>query len=167
MRQYGFTFTELLVAMVLVMLIATLAMPAFGDMIEAQRRRDAALQLASGLRAARVEAITRHQVVLLQAIDDDWSKGWRMTLNPSGQGAGDEANVLLTERAFSGKIPITARLRDRPYVVFNRLGAPANSNGTLFICERNQAVSHYRVIIAVTGRVLVEAGREAEPYCER
>ncbi|MGV6397570.1 GspH/FimT family pseudopilin [Pseudomonas caspiana] len=165
MKQSGFTLIELFVTLVVMGVVASVALPAMAEMVTAQRRFDVAQQLASGLRTARVEAITRHQVILLHAIDEDWSKGWRISTNPSGKGAGDERNVLLTERSFGGKIPIAARLRDRPYVSFNSLGATSTSNGRLFICDQEEAVSHYEVIIAVTGRVTIENQKKPEERC--
>ena len=165
MKQSGFTLIELFVTLVVIGVVASVAVPAMAEFVAAQRRFDVAQQLASGLRTARVEAITRNQAVLLHAIDEDWSKGWRISTNPSGKGAGDERNVLLTERSYSGTVPIAARLRNRPYVSFNSLGAPATSNGTLFICDKGEAVSHYEVIIAVTGRVTIESRKKPEQRC--
>lgn len=165
MRQAGFTLIELLVVLTVIGILAGVGVPAFAEMIAAQRRFDAAQQLASGLRNARVEAITRHQVVLLHAIDGDWSKGWSISTNPSGKGAGDERNVLLTEKAYSGKVRITASLRNRPYVSFNLWGAPTVSNGSLYICDKNQIASHYAVRVAVNGHVRIEKGKADEPYC--
>lgn len=166
MKQTGFTLIELLVTMVVIAVLAGLAAPAFAEMIAAQRRLDAAQQLASGLRTARLEAILRQEVTMLHAIDGQWAKGWRISLNPSGKGPGDESDTLLIERAYSGDTPIVGRLRGMPYVVFNRLGAPSTYNGTLFICEKHKAISHHRVVLAVTGRVTLISGKAATPLCQ-
>ena len=53
MKQAGFTLVELMVTLVLLAVISLVALPALGEMVDAQRRQDVAQQLASGIRSAR------------------------------------------------------------------------------------------------------------------
>jgi len=165
MKQAGFSLIQLLVGVVLIAITAQIAVPGFAQLMEAQRREDAARQVASGIRSARTEAILRNQVVLVHAIDDDWSRGWRIIVDLNGKGVGDENNPVLIERAYAGKVPIAGNFRGNSYVRFNGLGVPLNSNGTLHVCEAKQPISRYQVILAATGRVRVESNKAEEKRC--
>ena len=56
----GFTLIELVTAMAMLAIMITWAVPAFADLVDGQRLRAAAYQLAADLRQARGEAIARH-----------------------------------------------------------------------------------------------------------
>lgn len=165
MRQSGFTVVELLVTLVVIGVVVTLAAPAFGEIITHQRRQDAAQQLASGIRTARTEAILRGQPVVIRAIENDWSKGWQIVVDPKNS----VDDVVLVERARSGKVLVMGNRPVRRSIRFNELGAPTVSGsflaGTLFICDSKAAVSHYTVVMARTGRVRIENQVQPEPLC--
>lgn len=56
----GFTLIELVTAMAVLAIMIAWAVPAFSDLIDGQRLRAAAYQLAADLRQARNEAVARH-----------------------------------------------------------------------------------------------------------
>lgn len=56
----GFTLIELMVTIAVAAIMLTWALPAFTDLIDSQRLRAAAQQVATDLRYARSEAIRRH-----------------------------------------------------------------------------------------------------------
>ncbi|WP_426115982.1 GspH/FimT family pseudopilin [Pseudomonas sp. DSP3-2-2] len=165
MKQAGFTLVELMVTLVVLSVISLVALPALGEVIDAQRRLDAAQQLASGIRTARTEAILRNQVVTIHSIDADWSNGWRIIADKDGKGP-DEDDPVLVERAASGKARVVGNTTVASRISFNGLGAPIRVfNGTLSVCLKNQPVSHYRVIMAATGRVRIESREKPEALC--
>jgi type IV fimbrial biogenesis protein FimT len=170
MEQRGFGLVQLLVGMTLIAIVAQLAIPGFTPLIEAQRRDDAARQLASGIRSARTEAIMRNQVVLIHAIDDDWSLGWRMIVDHNGEGAGDESNPVLMERASSGKVTIVGNRTVKRFVRFNGLGTPLHASGgffagTLHVCDTEQSASDYQVVLSKTGRVSLRNDKAENTLC--
>lgn len=165
MKNAGFTLVELLVALVLIAVMSALALPALGEMADRQRRLDAAQQLASGIRTARTEAIMRNQIVTIHGIDDDWSNGWRIILDADGKGPDDDDTVLI-ERATSGKTRVVGNQKVKNHIRFNGLGAVMGAaNGTLFVCLRDQPVSHYQVVLALTGRVRIRNQEQPEELC--
>ncbi|HEX8596817.1 MAG TPA: GspH/FimT family protein [Pseudomonas sp.] len=165
MKYAGFTLVELLVTLVVATVISTLALPALGEMIDRQRRSDAAQQLASGLRTARTEAIMRNQTVTIHSIGDDWSNGWRIIADKDGKGP-DEDDPVLVERAASGKVKIVGNTNVAKHIRFTGLGNPVGfSNGTLFICLKDQPVSAHRVIMAKTGRIRINSNENPEQLC--
>lgn len=87
MRRYrGLSLIELLIALALLALSATLAMPSFTATLERQRVKAALFQLGSQFAVARNTAITQRRVVslcpsqggLACRSDSDWSRGWMM-----------------------------------------------------------------------------------------
>ncbi|MBA1229948.1 prepilin-type N-terminal cleavage/methylation domain-containing protein [Pseudomonas viridiflava] len=165
MKPSGFTLIELLVVVALVAILANVATPSVTQIIDSNRRLVAAQELASGIRSARVAAITHNQLVTVHAIEADWSKGWRIILDPDGKGP-DDQDVLLIERARTANTRIVGNRKLAGHLTFNGLGGLVNrANGTLFVCVRNQPVSHYRVIVAATGRVRIADQKTESPLC--
>ncbi len=71
----GFTLTELMVAIAIIVIIASLTAPSFSGMIEKQRLQGAADRFYASLQLTRSEAIKRHTAVTLSATiseDDSW-----------------------------------------------------------------------------------------------
>ncbi|MBI6854496.1 GspH/FimT family pseudopilin [Pseudomonas lijiangensis] len=165
MKHAGFTLIELLIVVAIVAILANVASPPFTDLIDANRRHVAAQELASGIRSARVAAITRNQVVTLYAIEGDWSNGWRIITDTTANGPDDD-DTLLVERAINGKTRIVGNSKIAEYISFTGLGGLRKAaNGTFHVCVRDEPVSHYRVIVAITGRVRVENDKIPTDLC--
>ncbi|SDS12830.1 type IV fimbrial biogenesis protein FimT [Pseudomonas asplenii] len=168
MYQRGLSLVELLLVLVVVAILARLAGPSFGELIASQRRQLSAEQLALGLQTARTEAILRSQAVVIHAINDDWSQGWRIILDLSGQGPEDDSNPMLIERQDSAHGPIVGNQHVRSFVRFSSIGAPTNdgvAGGTLHICAGHKPLSQHRVVLARTGRIRLETGEKQEALC--
>ncbi|WP_017905405.1 GspH/FimT family pseudopilin [Pseudomonas asplenii] len=168
MHQRGLSLVELLAVLVVIAVLARLAAPSFGERLASQRRQLSAEQLALGLQTARTEAILRNQAVIIHALNDDWSQGWRIILDLSGQGPGDDSNPTLVERQDSSAGPIVGNQHVRSFVRFSSIGAPTNdgvAGGTLHICAANKPLSQHRVVLARTGRIRLETGEKQEALC--
>ncbi|MFJ4145416.1 GspH/FimT family pseudopilin [Pseudomonas sp. NPDC089734] len=165
MKHAGFTLVELLIVIALVAILANVASPPFSDLIDANRRLTAAQELASGIRSARAAAIMHSQVVTIHALEGDWSKGWRIIIDPKGNGPSED-DTLLIERAIDGKARIIGNSKVAEYLSFSSLGGLKKAaNGTFHVCIRDQPVSHYRVIVAITGRVRVVDAKVTTDAC--
>ncbi|KAA0949510.1 MULTISPECIES: GspH/FimT family pseudopilin [unclassified Pseudomonas] len=171
MKQRGFTLIELLVGLILSSVLAQLAAPSFKGLLESQRRQSAAETLAAGLRYARTEAITRNRTVVIHALDNDWSLGWRVVLDLNGRGHLDEGNPVLLERQDSGRIPIVGNTPVRTQIRFSGLGEPLLSAaggfraGTVHVCATDQQLSLYQVVLAPTGRISLRNNKTEQPLC--
>ncbi|TDV65794.1 GspH/FimT family protein [Pseudomonas sp. LP_7_YM] len=165
MKQTGLTLLELLIVLVLIAVTATLAAPAFGTLIESQRRQDTAQQLVSGLRLARVEAILRSQPVIVQAQEGDWSQGWHVFVDINRNQFRDEDEPILAERSGHQNVRVVGNRRVAMRIGFDNTGRLLNNaNGTLAVCLKDSPVSRYQIAIAVTGRVtLRSSGFTTEP----
>lgn len=170
MRQDGLTLIQLLIALALIGASLVFVLPSLQSWVRDQQRAVIAYELASGLRSARAEAILRQRDVLVQAIDGDWGLGWWMLLDENGQGAADPANPVLLERRSSGQVPVVGNTRLATRARFIPQGWPAHTgtapgNGTLHVCAVGLAVSHWRVVIANSGRIRLESGAREEALC--
>lgn len=168
MRQPGFSLIELLMGLTIVGIVLLLISPAFAALTASNHREEAARSLYTGLRAARTEAISRNQSVVIHGINDDWSQGWRMILDLNGQGHEDSSNPLLLEHRNGIQVPIVGNLYVRTSVRFSPLGKPSGGGfqaGTLHICAAREAMSHYQVVLASTGRVSLRSDKVAQALC--
>jgi type IV fimbrial biogenesis protein FimT len=164
-KQTGLTLIELLAGLVLIGIVTALAAPAFGALIDAQRRQDTAQQMLSGLRLARVEAILRSQPVIMQASQASWSQGWQVFVDTNRNQFRDDDEVILAERSGQRNVEVVGNGRVSRRIGFDSSGRLLNNtNGTLAVCLRDAPASHYQIAIAVTGRVtLRSSGFTTEP----
>lgn len=172
MQQQGFTLIELLLGLVLSAILAHLAVPNFKHLLQSQQRQSAAKSLAGGLRYARTEAIARNRAVVIHALHDDWSQGWRVILDVSGRGQLDDDNPVLLERQDSGRVPIMGNGPVKSQVRFSGLGEPVFSGGgfragTVHVCATDQAQSLYQIVLAPSGRISLRSDRAEQALCRR
>jgi type IV fimbrial biogenesis protein FimT len=102
LRARGFTLIELLVAVVVLVVLLGLGVPAFKETIATQRIKTASFDLFSALNYARSEAVKRNTSISLKAGETSsgaWTTGWRVE-DGSGnrlRSWGSTSNVAITE----------------------------------------------------------------------
>ena len=170
MQQRGFSLIELLLGLIVSSILANLAVPSFKNLLQSQARQNVAQSLAQGLRYARTEAITRNRAVVIHALDDDWSQGWRVILDVSGRGHLDDANPVLLVRQDSGRTPVVGNGPVKSQVRFSGLGEPVFSAGgfragTVHVCATDQAHSLYQVVLAPSGRISLRSDNAEQALC--
>lgn len=170
MQQRGFTLIELLLGLIVSGILANLAVPSFKSLLESQQRHSAAQSLAQGLRYARTEAIARNRAVVIHALDDDWSQGWRVIVDMSGRGHLDDDNPVLLERQDSGQVPIVGNGPLKSQVRFSGLGEPIFSGGgfragTVHVCATDQPQSLHQIVLAPSGRISLRSDRAEQALC--
>ena len=77
-RAGGFTLTELAVSVAIAAIVATLALPAFNNIIAQKRAQVFASALYATLAKTRSEALTLNNNVTLQSKAGGWNAGWQM-----------------------------------------------------------------------------------------
>ncbi|MGB3127988.1 MAG: GspH/FimT family protein [Pseudomonas sp.] len=170
MPQRGFTLIELLFSLLLSGILAQLAVPGFTGLLKSQQRTSAANSLADGLRFARAEAITRNRAVIIHALEDDWSRGWRVIVDASGRGPLDDTNPVLLERQDSGRVAMAGNGPVKTQVRFSGLGEPVFAAGgfragTVHVCDTEQAQSVYQVVLAPSGRISLRSENTEQALC--
>jgi type IV fimbrial biogenesis protein FimT len=152
----GFTLVELLVAMALLAILATLAAPGFGEYLRNCRRAATVNTLSHTIHVARALASTRGQpIILCPSVDGsrcssgpDWSHEW--LLQPDGSDpAADDAPLRVVRPATAGARQSVRANRDA--IRFTAL-TPAATTATLTVCDERGSRAARAVIISRVGR---------------
>ena len=172
MPQQGFSLIELLMGLAIGAIVLLLVSPAFATLRESNHRDQAAQSLLDGLRNARTLAITRNQSVVIHGINGDWSQGWRIILDISGNGPKDSSNPLLVEHASEARVPVVGNWLVSRYIRFSSLGQPlmpgrAFQAGTLHVCSAREPVSQRQIVLAATGRVRLNSKEAEQALCQK
>ncbi|WOD12125.1 GspH/FimT family pseudopilin [Pseudomonas sp. NyZ704] len=170
MVSRGFTLVELLVALVVLGILISIGMPAFGKMIDQQRMDSGLSALTGSLNMARQEAVRRNRPVTLTAIEADWNNGWLMFLDNNRNGQLDAGEKLLREMAPDAVLRIDANKPVSLYVRFNGRGETQLLNGgfqagTFRFCPLASSDHGRRLTINQVGRWRVESGPIKSGYC--
>lgn len=75
----GFTLIELMVTLGILVIVLSVAMPAYQSIIQNNRVRAVTTDLHSALVLARSEAVKRNANVVVTAVSGQWGNGWGIT----------------------------------------------------------------------------------------
>jgi len=101
----------------------------------------------------------------MQALDNDWSRGWNVFVDSNRNQFKDEGELSLTEFASHRNVRVVGNSKVAARIGFDNTGRLLNNaNGTLAVCLKDSPVSRYQLAIAVTGRVTLRSeGFGSEP----
>ncbi len=157
MKQHGLTLLELVIAIAMVALVASLALPSFGSAAERGRLKLVAETLASDLAEARFEAAQRGQVVFLdyRAGAADWC--WAVATAPGcACGSAQPCQLKAVRAADHGGI----RLVEAESSAFDMTGKAAAPGGALLQSARGDRL---RVKLSAMGRASICLAAGAVP----
>ncbi|MGM0785633.1 MAG: GspH/FimT family pseudopilin [Pseudomonadota bacterium] len=156
----GFTLIELVIALAVMAILATWAVPGLQAQAARQEVTSDVMRLKTALAMARNAAITRRTPIVVCPLDGSTSAGcsngndWtRPLLIKPWNDAGAPALRILAD----GEVDSITYREDRP-VRFTALGRASGYNGTFRICGRRGNAA--RVIVSNFGRVRVESGAD-------
>ncbi|MFN3581472.1 MAG: GspH/FimT family pseudopilin [Pseudomonas sp.] len=170
MTNRGFTLIELTVALLILGLLLSIGLPAFGKLIE-QQRVDSGLGLFSrSLNFARQEAVRLNRPVTVAAIDEDWNQGWVIFLDSNHDGRYDEGERLLLQVAADEKLRMHGNTPVARYVRFNAVGESQLLNGgfqagTFRFCPQSPEGMGRKLVVNRVGRWRVERTVIEPEYC--
>lgn len=141
-RSAGFTLIELIVAVAIVGIMASIAAPSFKDLMVDQRVKSASFDVTAALILARSEALKQNGSVTLTPSSGEWANGWTIT--------GPDAATLGTQGAYATSITITGPAS----IIYNRSGRSASATTvTLQVAAASgRTVSPRCISVGVTGQ---------------
>jgi len=166
----GFTLLELLVAMLVLGVLASIGIPAFSSTIDRQRIDSAVTSLSSGLAYTRLEAVRRNRVVTIAPIGADWNTGWRIFIDTNNNGVFDAGEELLREDLPSRVAFIHANTPVASFVRYNARGESILLNGgfqagTFRFCPSQSGAQGRIMVLNRVGRIRTAREAIAEHYC--
>ncbi|MCA1798723.1 MAG: GspH/FimT family pseudopilin [Xanthomonadaceae bacterium] len=158
----GFTLIELLTVVALIGVIGAMALPAFTQMIENNRRVAAVNDLLSTIHVARSEAITRNQRISICPANTGqtaceaggWQKGWLIFRDVGADGvfeAVDGDEIIRVGDGLRGNLSVVSA-EFQSAVTFGPNGRVAGGDGTILLCADGVATAVRRIDIDRTGR---------------
>jgi len=169
--QIGYSLIELMVAVGLVAVLASVAAPSFTSAMQSSRMTSHYNSLSASLTLARSEGIKRASNVSVCAMESDeacgtdWNKGW-FVFSDNGETVGnfddgeeiikrvtlDDPNLMITNSARLN--PGIAPPADRPFIRFGPRGA-SNWRGSGFfqLCDDRGTAQSRAAIITLSGAV--------------
>ncbi len=156
-HQNGFSLVELMIAIAIVGILASYALPAFRNFILDQRVKTATSNFYAALVTARSEAMKRNASTNLNQIGGNWTKGWTVTLAGGG--------VVLTQNVPKD-ITVT-ELNGLTTVVYSWTGRPAASSIDANFVLSASGVEARCVSLSLSGmpRITVDTDRDATNGC--
>jgi type IV fimbrial biogenesis protein FimT len=166
-NRSGFTVIEMMIALSVLAVILTLAVPAFGRFMEQQRLTARANELVAHLQFARGQAISRGTLVAACPSRDGrtctggnrWEHGWIVYLDPDKAGQPAEGEDVL--RVVQAMPEHVIHSGGRHRVRFKGSGVAYGTNLTLRVCARGNPEAARAVIVSNPGRV--RATRDVDP----
>lgn len=166
-KQSGFTLLELLIALAVISIVLTVAVPSFQSIIEKNSVTTSINEFAASLRLARTEAVKRGRLVVVCPSSDQascsgaWNDGWLIFEDTNGNGtysAADDTLIRIHDALSSG---ITLEWSDtdsaawdddlNTSIQYNSRGYITTTDGTFKVCSRSRNNMWARAL--VVGRV--------------
>jgi type IV fimbrial biogenesis protein FimT len=136
----GFTITETMVTVAVLVILIGLATPSFREIILAQGVKTASFDVFSGLILARSEAVTRNTTVTVTPSGGNWSDGWTIA-DSSGEVV--RRQDRLPQVIISGPSSVT----------YNGAGRLTTGGTSISLMTNGGRVTHARCIsIDLSGR---------------
>jgi type IV fimbrial biogenesis protein FimT len=156
-KQHGFTLGELMIALTVMGIGLSVAVPGFQTVVKNSRRTTATNQLVTTMHMARSEAVTRNlQVVVCPSTDGaacaaaPWNKGWIVFADANTNQLVDGAETVLASIPELTNLDINTT--EFPNFFIYRpsgrimVNAPAQNTGQLTFCD-SRGADHARVVI--------------------
>lgn len=154
----GFTLIEIMIALAVLSILGTLAVPGFSNLLQDSARTSAVNSFIHTVFLARSEAIKRGQVVSICKSTDgancnaaaEWNGGWITFVNSDRdeppQRDADESLLFVQQSWQGGKVTSNrTAFSFRPHT-------QGVVNGTLVFCDKRGSTSARAVIISHVGR---------------
>lgn len=163
-QHKGFTLIEIIIVVAILGILASIAAPAFSDLIRSARVRSAKEALNATISQSRVEAIRRGLSVVIvrndttncsasQATADDWNCGWKSFVDADGNGAQSATEVTLKTITEIKGAGVTHAGASSTKLTITKWGQPGNVGESFVIYPYDKSTTH-----SSTTTVCINAG---------
>lgn len=159
-QQKGLGLVELLVALTVLAVLMTIAVPSFSGHVQRTQQATHVNELLAALHYSRSEAVTRRTTVsLCDGIDDCGTRRWENQLiifadhNHNGRIDAGEP-ILRTLQIASAYSWNWSNFRAQNHISFKSNGMTHSLNGTFTLCRETTAVRS--VVVNVAGRTRLD-----------
>jgi len=175
MRHGGFTLLELLIVMLVLMILISVSLPDFSQMIEARRSDLTIRRLAHAVETARISAITYGSLVTLCRSQDgiecggQWQQGILIFTDSNGDRQLNQQDTVVRHITFpdiNGTIRWRA-FQNRQYLQITSQGFTRYQNGNFTYCPDNgEATLARQLIINRVARVRYAMDSDGDGFRE-
>ena len=142
-KNRGFTLIELMVTIAILAIIAMLAVPTFGDLVEKQDLNKSTQNLVGQLNSARSRAVLERRNVIVELNSSLPDTSSILYWNPTGAAVLKSGSPTSVEFLLSGGVKdFDAKINGQPFI----------------ICSKAGGVHAKRVSISLMGTVQIEEG---------
>jgi len=162
-NTHGFTLLELLIAVAILVIMTTIAIPGMSAQIQNSRANAALFEMFSTLSLARSESIKRGHRVGLCPSDDgvtcsntfSWHNGWILYKDPDRNGLPDTASALIVYHNVDIKIRILTTSGRRKVIYQPDGTVTGNSNMTMTFCRPLTHQPPDQIVQSQSGRIRI------------
>ncbi len=158
----GFSLIELILALAITAILASLVSPAISSWIESTQAKTVQQQIASLLSEARYRALSKAETLTICHLEMRQCSGdFRFPLSTFVDANRDaiwDADEILLHQA-STDLPASARLswnRKGGFVRFWPNGGTGALTGSISYCHSEQPTNDFRIVVARTGRLRID-----------
>jgi type IV fimbrial biogenesis protein FimT len=160
----AFTWMELIIAIVVLAILATLALPSFQQDLMKKEVQHSQLKLSRAIQLARQHAMSQANHVVLcgsnnqkSCINNSWSDGFLVFIDINNNRKVDaNENVILSESLNLKYGTLNwGSLNNNNLSFIPRTGLPLGSNGTFSYCSRDQKFN-YSLVISQMGHSRID-----------
>lgn len=161
-RQRGYTLLELLIALTILLILSTLALPSFSSIVKRTQAEIQMHALIDAAQLARSSAVSRRESVVFcatsnqQVCGDDWTQGAMVFVDPNNNRRIDPNEPVITTlppTPEGSRLVMRAAL-NKQYLRYMSTGMLENTAGSWVYCPANATEREARnVIFNRTGRM--------------
>ena len=165
-RVRGITLIELLMSLAVLAIVLSMAVPAFGGIIQSGKSQSASSALTASLNAARMSAVNETAPATICPSRDQqhcvrttqWQDGWIVFLDANLDGIRDDGEPLVHASQAQPEGTAILSTSGRTRVTYRPDGSSPGTNITITLCDRRGAEHATALVINNGGRV-----RHGEP----